>query len=141
MKDYWKKLFSMQDERIFGLVFLVLFLVFAFWKVTSSKKDAEKQFQELQSLYDQVTLETVFENNLRKTFYPPEWRGAGFIQYITLNDGRKFALRIDDCITHKEMYLDDIFPKQVRLIKNSGSDTLVIIDGKQKYLFKLKIEK
>lgn len=139
MNDYWKKLFSMQNDNIFGLILLLLFIVFVIWKITSSTKENEKLTQKLQAEYEQITIETVIDNDLRKTYYHPEWRGSEFSQYITLDDGRKLALKIDDCISHDEIYLDDIFPKSVLLIKNRGSDTLKIVDHKNEYLFKLKL--
>ena len=125
-----------------NLILLFFFLLFAAWKVISTVKEAEKLSNKLDKEYKEITLGDSLNNTILSSYYPEEWRGYQFYQYITLDSEKKYHIKIYDCITSDKIYFGDIAKPGVRLIKNKGSDSLtVILPGKIKYIFLLNIKK
>lgn len=127
-------------NRIFGIIALALFLIFVVWKFYSSNKKAETLTDHLNQEYELISIDTEIDSKISNTYYPNEWRGSEFYQYITLTDGKKVQIHIKDNVTSKETYFKDIAKDRARVIKKAGSDTLAVISRfyNEQYLFTIK---
>ena len=125
----------MKGKNIINIIIISVFLIFVIWKFSSNMRKADKLYDKLEKEYGTLTIEDSVDNFVLKKYYPSNWRGGGIFHYVIIDDNRKFHLKINKCITYKEIYLDDILKSGVKLQKKIGNDTLVIINNSQKYLF------
>ena len=128
----------MKNSRYIKLLVFVLFLIFIIWKYFSLTKEHDNLFNDLNREYAWLSTDDSIDNVIIKTYYPSEWRGAAYFQYITLDDGRMFSINIDRGITSRDIYYGNIAKQGTRIIKKAGSDTLIVFKNEKEILFLIK---
>ncbi len=98
-------------------------------------------YNKLAKEYKELSINDSVNSKVLAKYYPIEWRGAEFAQYITFTDNKKVYFDIKYNIASESFYFGDIVKPGVSLKKRSGSDTLtVILSNEKEYLFILNIK-
>ncbi len=131
----------MKKNTIYKIVLIALFMLFAIWKFLSTTSDADKLYEKLSIEYDALTLESEINNIVVKTYYPSSWRGSEFFQYITFDNGKKYHIKIDRCISTRDLNFGDIVNRGSLITKKYGTDTLILLVNREEYRFIINQEK
>ncbi len=104
-----------------------MFLTFAVWMFISTTNREDKLHKKLNIEYPTLLTKDFVNDKIESNYYPYNWRGKKYHQYITFVSGEKKGIDIKTGITSKDIYFGDIVKKGVILKKNAGSDTIIVV--------------
>jgi len=112
------------------------FILFIGWRVFISINRTSK----IRKTYPDLSRKCEINNQVISTFYPEQWRGGKYIQFVTLDNGQKFMIQVNKSLFNEKISFGKLIDSGVTIIKNKDSDTLMLIKGKKKYLFLLSLQ-
>ena len=112
---------------IYEIILLVAFLLFAVWRITSSRYEAKNLYRKLSKEYPKLTFEDSLNNIVKRTYYPAEWRGKDYFQFVTFENNSKYEISINRRVTSKDIYFGAIVRSGAKIQKKANSDTISVI--------------
>jgi uncharacterized protein YxeA len=131
----------MKNEVIISIIVVIVFVGFVILYFKHIDSEANSLYVQLGEKYPTCQVKDSVNDSVLKKYYPKNWRGGGFFQYITFENGSKMRFAIATGITSKDIYFGNIVKKGVKIMKNTGSDTLRVVTNKNTYLFQIDQEK
>ncbi|TCO10509.1 hypothetical protein [Natronoflexus pectinivorans] len=113
----------------------IIVLSFAATKFIIDFIEKDKLEEELNRIYPRLTKQNHINSQVISTYYPQGWRGASDIQHIKLESGENFTIWIRRNLTDREIYFGDIVKQGSFLMKNAGSDTLILMINNKEYKY------
>ena len=114
------------------LINIAIVGIFVFIGEKSDNELNEKLYKEYNSLTKKDSINAI----VLSKYFPEQWRGAAYTQYIKLNNGYNLFIHVDRQInTQHKTSFGSVVARGVRLIKNSYSDTLIVDTKKERYYY------
>jgi hypothetical protein len=124
---------------------LFIFIVFIFFGIgyfIFDIKRSDRLFDKLRNEYPFLAIEDSVYTIVADIYIMPFGYGLRpKFKRITTADNKKYAIDTKYCINLKDTYLENEMNIGDSIKKTAGSDTLVVINNKGKYLFKLEKSK
>jgi alanyl-tRNA synthetase len=130
----------MKKKHILNIIIIILFVIFAYWKITSSRKKQLETLDKLSKEYTNLSINDSINNVVNSTYFPPEWGGQQYAQYITFKDKTKYYFDIKESITENALF-GDIVSFGDSIAKQCGSDTIYLYSNGEEYVFLIRIKK
>jgi|SRR6056297_1565956 len=119
-----------------NLIVVVVFLLFGIIYFYIDTHKSEQLANKLEKKYPKLQKnKELYNNTIRTSYYPKDWRAASIYRYITLENGKKYFIMIDKKLSEKYPDFGEIARGGVILQKNRGSDTLLVKDGNKVYYY------
>lgn len=129
----------MKKNHKISIIIVVLFLIFVAWKYWSSNKKTTELIEKLKIEYPLLLINEDINCTIINIYHPPpNYRTSSYFMRITFSENKKYSINTKNCITSNDIHFNDIVKKGVKLIKNAGSDTLIVVNNQSKYLFIIK---
>lgn len=126
-------------KYIFHIIITILFLFFVTWKITSSRKKQLETLDKLSKEYADISFNDSIYNLVSNAYFPPEWAGQQYAQYITFNNETKYYFDIKESITENALF-GNIVSYGDSISKRCGSDTIYLYSNGEEYVFRLRIK-
>lgn len=109
-----------------NILLLIIFLIWISLIFYNSYHKDNKLDQQLGNEYKTLKTENKINNTVVNSYFPKEWRGREFFQYITFDNGEKYSIYVRKNLNNNNVYFGQITKPGVKILKRAGSDTIIV---------------
>lgn len=86
--------------------------------------------------YKNIAKGDSINSNIVSSYFNSRWRGSEYARYLKLKDSKNYFISVKEQVNIKsKKYFGEVVKNGVHLEKHSGSDTLIVDTGKEKYYY------
>lgn len=116
--------------NIIYIIFLVIVVSNVYYFSKKSERDLRNK---LENEYEKIESKEEVKGEIVSLYYPKNWREGSINQYIKLDNGKKYSLRIRPKPNYP--YLNEILECGTLVEKDNDSDTILLKNNSKEYFF------
>ncbi|MFW5804487.1 MAG: hypothetical protein ACOCWG_04595 [bacterium] len=129
-----------KGKKLLKYLIPIAIVVYAGYRLTEMDKEQDEMLGVLEESYSKIHFKDRLNNIVDKTYYPSDWRGEEYFQYVTFKNGKKVSIDINKALCNDSVYFNQLLQKGTLLKKNEASDTLYVYNKDMLHLFLLNMK-
>lgn len=117
-----------------------LVIIFVIAMGIKNHYEYKKQREYLDETYKRISINDQIEGTVESIYEPSGLRGGSASSFVTLTNGKGFFIWIYDFLDVETEHIDSFVKPGAKFFKGKGTDSLVVIYGRERYIVKLRTE-